>query len=160
MAFNIKKTTLSELKLIAVDLAAPDAEEVYAAGETPVGFLERAFYASPCIRVVEHDKYGVVAVTGLGHDPQCAWLLNTSAVNQCKLEYLRASGWLWREGFKAATKLLGQPAEFFFNHIWEGHKDHIEWLKWCGATFDVKDTRVYNGNRFIPFMMRKEDLKI
>lgn len=158
MGFNIRETTLSELKQLALQLSPLDSEEVYAAGETPSGFLERAFYESKCLRVIEHNKYGVVAITGLGHNPNTAWLLNTAAVFSCKLEYLRASGWIWREGFKAASQLVGSPVEFFTNYIWEGQKEHIDWLKWCGATFKEGEVRVVNENRFIPFVLKKEDL--
>ncbi|MGR2681473.1 hypothetical protein [Chromobacterium haemolyticum] len=160
MPFIIRETTLSELRTVALDLAALDAEEVYAAGETPMGFLERAFYESACIRVVEHTKEGIVAVTGLGHNLNTAWLLNTAAVLRCKLEYLRSSGWLWRVGFKKAAELNGGPIEYFTNHIWEKHKDHLDWLKWCGANIYTDDARMVNGNSFIPFVIHKEELKV
>lgn len=154
--FRMRKVALSELPNIAAALRPIDASEVHAGGTTPLAFLQYALRECEVFYAMEHHLHGVVAVGGVYTAPdyqscgvKTAWLLNTVAVEKCKIEYLRESRWLWEYGFKEAkTDRVG-------NLVWMGNVDHIKWLEWCGAEFD---TEVYDGH-YRYFEMKKENLR-
>lgn len=154
--FRIRKVARTELPAIAAALRPSDAAEARAMGYTPLGFLQVAYDTGEYFHAVEHDKHGVVAVSGLAPSEfdciKCCWMLNTVALESCRMEYLRESRWLWEFGFKEAnTDRLG-------NYIWVHSEDHIKWLRWCGAQIDTEVTMI-NGEPFYFFIMNKEDLK-
>lgn len=156
--FRMRKVALSELPSIAAALRPIDAKEVQLGGYTPLSFLQMAHGTCEVFYVMEHHLHGVVAIGGAlskadSEYGECgaktAWLLNTVAVESCRIEYLRESRWLWEYGFKE-TK-----SDRLCNFVWQGNEDHIKWLKWCGATFD---SEVYDSH-YLFFEMRKENVR-
>lgn len=154
--FSIRTTTDAQLQQLASRLKPLDAAECRAWGETPAGFLKRAFRESTLF-VVEHHLYGIVAISGYirqpGTDYATVWLLNTESVDKCKLEYLRNSEWMWKEGFRLAGCAVAG------NLVWSEQKEHLEWLGRCGAVIDMGNVEIVNGQRFYRFTMTKEDIK-
>lgn len=112
-------------------------------GSTPLATLDDAY------ALVDLDTNEVYAIGGYVPYEQTnvwlVWCLCTDRVTQHPLSFLRAS--------KRIYKKWKEKADYLYNIVWSENTQHIEWLKWLGATILKNQTVKIDNHTFYSFFL-------
>jgi hypothetical protein len=146
----VRESIPSDIKYLATRLREPDKIEVLSTGETPEEAL-RISYDTSSFRfsIVFLERvicmFGIVPKTLLGEEARI-WCLGADEIDQIKLSFAKIS-----------KLYIGMFLEHYLvleNWVDSRYARSINWLRWCGAEFDLMGT-VKDGTIFHHFVFRR-----